>query len=249
MPSGRVVRTPPLIWLKPAPEARRLLSREAIVAAGIRVADAGGAAALTMSAVAGELGSYTAMALYRYVDSKDGLVDLMLDEVIGEVPLPDPASGSGDWRTMLRRLELDTWEMVGRHLWYAELVHTRPPLGPNTMRRTEAALAVLTEAGSGLAQALGYLALLDRHVFSSAVLASQERAAVRAYGIEDDAGLMATVRELRDVVAASGQFPLLAQWMRAPEGPSTEEHMIMGLEFLLDGITRRIEGEAHGPRR
>jgi Tetracyclin repressor-like, C-terminal domain len=140
---------------------------------------------------------------------KDGLVDLMLDDVIGEVPLPDfdPASGSGDWRAVLRRLELDTREMVGRHLWYAELVHTRPPLGPKTMRRTEAALAVLIGAGPGLAEALGYLALLDRHVFSSAVLAAQERSAVRAYGIEDDPGLMATVRELRDVVAASGQFP------------------------------------------
>ena len=242
---------PPLIWLKPAPEARRSLSRQTVVAAGIRVADRGGAAALTMSAVAGELGSYTAMALYRYVDSKDGLVDLMLDDVIGEVPLPDidPASGSADWRAMLRRLELDTWEMVGRHLWYAELVYTRPPLGPNTMHRTEAGLAVLTGVGPGLADALGYLALLDRHVFSSAVLAAQERSAVRAYGIDDDAGLMATVRQLSDVVAASGHYPLLAQWMTAPEGPSTEEHMIMGLDFLLDGITRRIEGEGHAPRR
>src|SRR3954469_13646343 len=193
MGSEQSAAAPPLIWLKPAPEARRLLSRETIVAAGIRVADRGGAAALTMSAVAGELGSYTAMALYRYVDSKDGLVDLMLDDVIGQVPVPDfaPASGPADWRAVLRRLELDSWEMVGRHLWYAELVHTRPPLGPNTMRRTEAALAVLTAAGPGLAEALGYFALLDRHVFSSAVLAAQERSAVRAYGIDDDAGLMA----------------------------------------------------------
>jgi AcrR family transcriptional regulator len=40
-----------------------------------------------MAAVADRLGSYSAMALYRYVSSKDGLVDLMLDDVVAEVEL------------------------------------------------------------------------------------------------------------------------------------------------------------------
>ena len=89
-------RLPALVWLRPELPARRTLGRDAIVEAGIRVADSRGAEALTMAAVAAELGSFTAMALYRYVGSKDGHVHLMLDRVVREVALPDPAGR--DWR-------------------------------------------------------------------------------------------------------------------------------------------------------
>jgi len=43
------------------------------VRSAIAVANGGGAHALTMAAVAGRLWSYSAMALYHYVPSKDGL--------------------------------------------------------------------------------------------------------------------------------------------------------------------------------
>ena len=70
--------TPP-IWLLPEPPERRWgLGRAEIVRAAVALADAGGADALTMRAVATALGSSTPMSLYRYVHSKDGLVDLML---------------------------------------------------------------------------------------------------------------------------------------------------------------------------
>ena len=70
--------------------------------------------------------------------------------------------------------------MARRHLWYAELVHTRPPLGPNTMRRTEAVLRLLTAARADVPQALSYLALLDRHVFSAAGTVAEEQRMARA---------------------------------------------------------------------
>jgi hypothetical protein len=38
----------------------------------------------------------------------------MLDEVVGEITLPD--SATGDWRRQLRRLGLDSWSMANRHL-------------------------------------------------------------------------------------------------------------------------------------
>ena len=97
------------------------------------MADEGGPDALTMNAVARRLGPYTPMALYRYVASKDGLTDLMLDAAVAEVALPE--QGSGDWRADLHELVMRTWEMVRRHRWYAQLVHTRPPAGPHMMRR------------------------------------------------------------------------------------------------------------------
>src|SRR6476659_6624747 len=118
------------------------LRREQIVRAAVEVADEGGVAALTMAAVAARLGSYTAMALYRHVESKDGLIDLMLDHVTGEVELP--AAPGRSWRADLRAIAASSWAMVMRHRWYAQLVHARPPLGPNMLRRTETVLGILT---------------------------------------------------------------------------------------------------------
>jgi AcrR family transcriptional regulator len=206
------------------------------VRAAVSVADGAGAAGLTMSAVAGRLGDYSAMALYRYVDSKDGLVDLMLDHVVAEIALPDPAAG--DWRAQLRRVALDSWAMGRRHVWYAQLVHTRPPLGPNQLRRTEALLRTLTATGLDLAEALSYVQMLDRHVYATALADAEEQAMLRAYGVDGGDEFTAAVRDLREAVAAS--YPVLGRWMAAPVGPTPEEQLARGLDFLLDGIAGRI---------
>src|SRR6201989_2078947 len=93
----------PLIWTQPPPPPRqRSLGRAEIVTAAIGLADEAGAGALTMKAVAARLGPYSAMALYRYVHSKDGLVDLMLDAATAEVPRP--VQPGPDWRADLEEL-------------------------------------------------------------------------------------------------------------------------------------------------
>lgn len=225
-----------LVWLSPEPADGRRLTRAAVVRAAVSVADETGAAGLTMTAVAGRLGEYSAMALYRYVDSKDGLVDLMLDDVVAEVPLPD--AGAGDWRAQLRRVALDSWAMARRHVWYAQLVHTRPPLGPNLLRRTEALLRTLSATGLDLPEALSYVQLLDRHVYAAALADAEERAMLRTYGVDDDGELTTAIQDLRETVAA--RHPLLGRWMAAPVGPTPEQQLTRGLDFLLDGIAGRI---------
>src|SRR5438045_4162211 len=61
-----------------APGPKPALSVDAIVDAGIALADAEGLSALSMRAVGARLGR-TAMALYTYVPSKSELLDLMYD--------------------------------------------------------------------------------------------------------------------------------------------------------------------------
>src|SRR5664280_1894832 len=69
-----------------APSTRKAtrvpLSREAIVDAAVRLLDTEGADALTFRRLAGELGVGVA-SLYWHVDSKDVLLDLALDHVLG----------------------------------------------------------------------------------------------------------------------------------------------------------------------
>src|SRR5262245_45334246 len=84
-----LVPEPP--WRKSTRRAarRQPLSREAIVEAALRVLDAEGVDALTMRRVATELGT-GAGALYWHVASKEELLILLIDQVAGELDLPEP---------------------------------------------------------------------------------------------------------------------------------------------------------------
>jgi len=215
------------------------------VTAAIALADEGGPAALTMHAVAGRLGSYTAMALYRYVHSKDGLVDLMLDAVTAEVEVP--AGPGPDWRTDLRDLAARTREMTRRHRWYPVLFHTRPPAGPNLMRRLEFMLRVLTGQGASVADAMTYAALIDRHILGSGLQEAEEAEMSRRHGLDDPAALAAALAAMRDLAAATGQHPLLTEWLAHPAGSPAGEQFELGLGFLLDGIAGRLPGPPGPP--
>src|SRR5690606_21008169 len=73
------------------------ISRPAVLAAALAVADERGLDALTMQAVAARLG-VTAMALYRHVRDKDDLLDGLVEALLTEFPPPDPGL---PWRERL----------------------------------------------------------------------------------------------------------------------------------------------------
>ena len=210
------------------------------MAAAIALADEAGPAALTMKAVAARLGPYSAMALYRYVYNKDGLVDLMLDAATAEVPLP--ARPGADWRADLLDLAAQTRLMTRRHPWYAVLIHTRPPVGPHMMARLEFMLQVLTAQGASTAEAMTYAALIDRHIFGSGLQEAEEARMSRRHGLDDDASLTAAMAAVHDLAAASGRYPRLTSWLARPIGPSADEQFDIGLGFLIDGIATQLPG-------
>src|SRR3954469_10787125 len=123
------------------------LSLARIVAAGVRVADAEGLDAVSMNRVAKELGA-SSMSLYRYVDSKDELLALMIDAALGEVPALPP---EGDWRARLERWAWATVRAMRAHPWATQAPVAGPPLAPHAVAWFEDALAAL--AGTGLTEA------------------------------------------------------------------------------------------------
>lgn len=84
-----------LLWRNSGGDPRQGLSVDAIVRAGVAVADAEGLSGLSMRKVAERLG-FTTMSLYRHVPSRDHLVDLMRDAAIGELPPPGTSAHSQD---------------------------------------------------------------------------------------------------------------------------------------------------------
>jgi AcrR family transcriptional regulator len=234
-----------LIWTQPPPPPRqRSLGRDEIVAAAIGLVDEAGPAALTMKAVADRLGSYSPMALYRYVYSKEGLIDLMLDTVTTEIPVP--AQPSGDWREDLHALATSTRQMITAHPWYALLIHTRAPAGPRMMRRIEFMLSVLIDEGAILSAAMTYAALIDRHIFGSGLQEAEEERAGQRHGLEHHAAFLAAVAPVHALAAADGQFPNLTNWLAHPTGPSPDEQFDLGLTFLLDGIATQLQAPTSG---
>ncbi len=106
----------------------------------LRVADAEGLEAVSMRRIAGELGVGT-MTLYYYVRTKDELIELMQNEMMAEVLVPDGELPS-DWRGGLEAIARRTRDAFLRHSWAI----SAPPTsgGPNALAHFEQSLAAVS---------------------------------------------------------------------------------------------------------
>jgi AcrR family transcriptional regulator len=128
---------------RPRSVPRVQLSRDAVVAAALKVVEAGGGPALTMRRVAEELG-VSASALYGHVANKEELIQLVLEQIIGEIPPPRPG---GDWREVMLDFARETLGVFRRHPGVAGLTLGRVPFGPSMLAGSERMLGVLRAAG------------------------------------------------------------------------------------------------------
>jgi AcrR family transcriptional regulator len=138
-------------------------TRAEITAAALAVAERDGFAAVTMRRVAAELGTGAA-SLYRYVDNRGDLVDLMIDAVYGEMALERTDRG---WRADLLDVAREGMRLGIRHRWFLDATAEAPfSTGPNMARMTEHCLAVLAAhpaPGSRKMEALGVMGGMVRH--------------------------------------------------------------------------------------
>ncbi len=102
------------------------LTRDEIVAAALRLIQQHGLSRLTMRAVSAELG-VTPMAIYYYIDDKDDLVRLVVDEIeMLRTPLLAEEDG---WEESLRRHLISIWESLARHPGLSAYLIELPTLG------------------------------------------------------------------------------------------------------------------------
>jgi AcrR family transcriptional regulator len=219
----------PLVWERPEPPERRApspLSRERIVQAAIALADAEGLEAVSLRKVAGALDAGP-MRLYRYVDTKEELLELMVDAVYGEIPAP---AGS-TWTDILRSIANGIRDAALRHEWFADLLGGRPHFGPATLAHTEASLAALRASG---------IEALDLDLIGAVRKEVTERRAERATG-QDEQEWQATTFRYLSRMFATGDYPTLEGTIRDARHRTAAEVFEVGLGYLLDGMSNRLK--------
>jgi AcrR family transcriptional regulator len=238
------------IWARPQPSGRRApRSREDIAHAAIAVADAEGVEAVSMRRVAAELGLGT-MSLYHYVRSKDELIDLMTDAILGGQIVPDEELGRG-WREALTAIANATRRNFERHPWMIGAMRPRPRAvpGPNSLRHFDQSVAAVAATGADIKTQMEIVALVDDYVFGFAVRAVI--AGLEARTEEDDPGWMETVFDYMRRELETGAYPNVQRIVDAnrAEGRRDEELSMMvmdegrfdrGLERLLDGVEAEL---------
>src|SRR5690606_21765903 len=198
--------------------------------------------AASMRRIAAELGT-GAMSLYRYVPSRDDLIDLMVDHASLEMDLPDRPSG--DWRADLRLIAENTRASCLRHPWLAGLVRPRANLGPNRLRLMEFAFGAL-DVGISVDDMLTLLEMLNGYV---------ERA-VRseiAWKRESERGVtpeswMAESAPYVTKLLDSGRYPMFKRIVVDARLPhmTTEDQFQIGRAHVLDCIASALPPETTG---
>ncbi len=212
---------------------KRELSIERIVDVAVALADAGGLAAVSMSAVASELG-FTPMSLYRYVTAKDDLLVLMQERGLG-LP-PETVLEQEGWRARLREWADTLAEGYVEHPWMLDIAITGTPMTPNNLAWLDTALEALADAPITENDKLAIVLTLIAQVRWQATVERGQRGVAEA-GSDPDALDVATERMLTQLVTAE-ELPSVRRALdaRAFDPVVGGDPLAFGLERLLDGI-------------
>jgi AcrR family transcriptional regulator len=223
---ARAVSKPPapdLDWDEPEPSRRTDLTRGAIVAAAIAVADRGGLEEVSIRRVAAEL-SVRPMTLYNHVPSKDDLVALMLNEFAEELLVPEPLPS--DWRDALRTIAHRAYDAYVRHPWTMHAFGRGTRMGPNMLRRGEQSAAAI--ASLELDPADAWIALSIVHDWTLGH-------ALHVVTLREDTDL-----EVQLGTADPAEFPRLSSVFGSGRHASRDTAFVTALETVLDGIEQRF---------
>jgi AcrR family transcriptional regulator len=137
------------VWTRPPRKRDQpALSQAQIVAKAVRLLDVEGVDALSMRRLGTALNA-GATSLYRHVANRDELIELVVDEVYGEITVPEGDADPAKWREAAIVGAQSVRAMILRHPWIASLLGSvgLSYLGPNVMRLNERLLAVFVAAG------------------------------------------------------------------------------------------------------
>jgi AcrR family transcriptional regulator len=225
-----------------AKRRREPISREAIVTAAVTLLDRDGLAALSMRRLADELDTGPA-SLYWHVGSKDGLLDLVLDHLIGEQEVPDPDAGR--WQEQLKDVARTQRETSLRHPYVVRISIGRIPMGPGALRYTERVLAILRAGGLPPRLAVqGYLLLISAvngFTVDETGVEDTDGANAEGHPATDQASPQEGADMARDYIASLPveHFPTMVALADEFAFADPDERFDMLIDIFVDGLARR----------
>lgn len=212
------------------------------MAAAIAIADAEGLPAVSIRRVAAALDA-RAMTLYSYIERKEDLLALMLDEVAAEVLVEEPLPAH--WREALLLMARRERELVRRHPWRVDLITQRVAVGPNGLRHVEQKLAAFDGLGVEPLTAWRFLAAFNDYMTGFVVREAVERGAPREKGINEAERVAVAEPYIKELVE-EGRLPRLAPMIEQGVW-GADDNFERGLNWVLDGIQGGLPGNEGGP--
>lgn len=209
----------------------------------MELADRDGLDALTMRALADELG-VEAMSLYHHLPNKNAILDGVVEVAFAEIELEvggfDMTGTTPDWTAALRDRILAARRVLLRHPWVPVVMESRATFGPTMARYVDGVVGLMR--GGGLSHDLIHHSL---HA-----LGSRMYGFVQELGPDDNA---ATPTDPAELEAMAGLAPNLAAMLAevAHDDPEStlgwcdsQAEFEFGLDILLEGIERRRVAES-----
>jgi hypothetical protein len=170
-----------------------------------------------------------AMSLYNHVANKDGILDGIVDLVLGDIDVPP--SGT-DWKSAMPHRAISAHEVLLTHPWAAMLIMSRFNIGPGMTRYLDATLGTLREGGFSIEGALDAWNTLDSHLYGFTL---QELNL--PFEVEEAQQVSADVLTQLPV----GEFPHVAEVITEIMQSGRVESFEFGLDLILDGLERILD--------
>ncbi|MEV0583296.1 TetR/AcrR family transcriptional regulator [Nonomuraea sp. NPDC050310] len=235
------METPAPPWRTARKQPRRQLSQELIVETGLRILDDEGLEAVSMRRVAQELNTGPA-SLYAHVANKEELLELMYEQVIGEIELPAP-DDPRPWQEQIREIVRNSQRTLARHGSIAATVMAGVPTGPNSMRMAERMLGVML--GGGIPKRVATMAMdrLAMYITADVYESSLYQSMWRASGKEREQFVTDYFGQIREYFLSlpPERFPHLSASVEEMLEGDGDERFEFGLDLIIAGIEARLK--------
>ena len=209
------------------------LSREAVIAAALRIVDRDGVGGLTMRALGVELGA-DPMAAYHHVPNKEAVLDGVVEAVWADIEVEAPAGLP--WQDQLTAMAHAVRAGLQRHPNALSLMASRPNVSGPGLVAVDRILGVLLDAGLDPAEALRFVGAAGEFIMGHAL-------------VEMSPPPPAGGPDLATAAAAAGQGQPLENLARAAAAVEMEEGwsdavFAAGVTAFVAGVEARLGAAA-----
>ena len=211
---------------------RRVLTRERVLEAAMKLADEGGIGSVTMRELGRRLG-VKAASLYNHVSGKDDVLEGLTNLVTGEI---DTGVDHADWKSAMRRRAVCARGVFKRHPWASALIDSREHMGLAALSYAENVLSVLLGAGFSARDAANAFVILDSYIYGF----ERQRASL---SLGDGTDTTQTAQEVLGAITPD-DFPALVQVAGEFASRPYDEDAVfdLGLELILSGLEQQRVG-------